>query len=137
MNQLKNDDCKSLDTIESAIEEIRKGKMVIVVDDADRENEGDIIMAGELTTSDDVNFIVREARGILCAAVTEQRAKKLQLNLMVDQNTALHGTGFTVSIDYKHGTTTGVSASDRAITINAMADKKTFATDFAKPGHIL
>jgi 3,4-dihydroxy 2-butanone 4-phosphate synthase / GTP cyclohydrolase II len=127
---------EKLNTIESAIEEIRNGKMVIVVDDEDRENEGDLIMAAELITSADVNFITREARGILCAAVTEQRAAELDLNFMVDKNTTLHQTAFTVSIDFKKGTTTGVSVSDRAITLKAMADESSAANDFAKPGHI-
>ena len=125
-----------LSSIESAIEEIRNGKMVIVVDDAERENEGDIIMAAELIKPEQVNFITREARGILCVAVNEQRAKQLNLELMVEQNTALHQTPFTVSIDFKNGTTTGISAFDRAATINALVDNKSTPDDFARPGHI-
>lgn len=127
---------EKLDSIESAVEEIRKGKMVIVVDDAARENEGDLIMSAELTTPDDVNFITREARGILCAAITEERADELKLDLIVEKNTTPHQTPFTVSIDYKYQTTTGVSVSDRAATLNAIANKKNTAKDFLRPGHI-
>ena len=123
-------------TIEEAIEDVKKGRMVIVVDDEDRENEGDLIMAAELVTADDVNFIVKEGRGMLCAPITLERAKELELDFMVEQNTALHQTPFTVTIDFKHGTTTGISAGDRAKTINALADKNIKANDFARPGHI-
>ena len=98
-------------SIEEAIEDIKLGKMVIVVDDPDRENEGDIIMAAELIKPEDVNFITREARGMLCTPIAENRAKDLELDLMVEHNTALHQTPFSVSIDYIHGTTTGISAS--------------------------
>lgn len=127
---------QKFNTIEEAIEDIKKGKMVIVVDDEDRENEGDLVMSAELATSADVNFIVKEARGMLCAPITFERARELNLDFMVEQNTALHETPFTVTIDYKHGTTTGISAADRAKTINALADKNTKKNDFAKPGHI-
>lgn len=125
-----------LSSIESAVEEIRNGKMVIVVDDAERENEGDIIMAAELIKPEQVNFITREARGILCVAVNDQRAKELDLELMVERNTALHQTPFTVSIDFKHGTTTGISAFDRAITIKEIVHENSKPEDFARPGHI-
>ena len=125
-----------LDSIEEAIEDIKNGKMIIVVDDADRENEGDLIMAAELTTPDHVNFITREARGMLCAPITEKRAKELELDYMVKENTSLHETPFTITVDYKFGTTTGISAHDRAKTINAIADSSSKPSDFAKPGHI-
>ena len=125
-----------MNTIEEAIEDFKQGKMLIVLDDADRENEGDIIMASELVTPKHVNFITREARGILCIAVTEERAHELDLQLMVEKNTALHQTHFTVSIDYLKGTTTGVSASDRATTIKAVVNDKAKPNDFARPGHI-
>lgn len=125
-----------MNTIEEAITDFRDGKMLIVIDDADRENEGDIIIASELVTAEHVNFIVKEARGILCAAITEDRAKELDLKQMVENNTALHQTRFTVSVDYLKGTTTGVSASDRAKTIRAIIDPDSKKTDFAKPGHI-
>jgi len=124
------------DTIEDALEDIRNGKMVVVVDDEDRENEGDIIMAAEKVSPDDVNFIVREARGMLCQAITPQRAKELDLELMVNDNTALHETPFAVTVDYKHGTTTGISAPDRASTIQSLVDPNTTGTDLARPGHI-
>ncbi|MEJ2493216.1 MAG: bifunctional 3,4-dihydroxy-2-butanone-4-phosphate synthase/GTP cyclohydrolase II [Ignavibacteriaceae bacterium] len=123
-------------TIEEAIQDIKQGKMIIVVDDPDRENEGDLIMAAELVNPEDVNFITKEARGILCLPITEEKAEELGFDLMVQNNTALHRTPFSVSIDYKYGTTTGVSARDRALTINMTADDKVKAKDFARPGHI-
>ena len=125
-----------MNTIEEAIEDFKNGKILIVIDDADRENEGDLILASEMVTPEHVNFITREARGILCVAVTGERAKQLDLELMVEKNTALHQTRFTVSIDYLKGTTTGVSASDRAATIKAVVDTEVKPTDFARPGHI-
>lgn len=124
------------DTIEDALEDIRNGKMVVVVDDYDRENEGDLIMAAELVRPEDVNFITREARGMLCVAITGERASKLDLDFMVDNNTGLHQTPFAVTIDYKHGTTTGISAFDRASTIRAVVDPATKPHDLARPGHI-
>ncbi len=123
-------------TINEAVEDIKNGKMVIVVDDPDRENEGDIIMAAELVKPEHVNFITKEARGILCLPIIRDKAEELGFDLMVQNNTSLHRTPFAVSIDYRHGTTTGVSASDRAITINMSVDEKATANDFAKPGHI-
>ncbi len=125
-----------LDTIEHAVEKFKKGEMVIVVDDADRENEGDIIMAAEFVTPEAVNFITREARGILCVAITPDRADQLELDLMVKYNTSPHQTPFTISIDYKYGTTTGTSAFDRAKTIKAIADNNAGADDFVRPGHV-
>ncbi len=126
----------AFDTIEEALEDIRNGKMVVVVDDYDRENEGDLIMAAELVRPEDVNFITREARGMLCIAITGDRAAKLDLDFMVEDNSALHQTPFTVTIDYKHGTTTGISAHDRASTIRAVMDPSTRPHDLARPGHI-
>jgi len=123
-------------SIEDGIEDIKDGKMVIVVDDPDRENEGDLVMAAELCKPKDVNFITREGRGILCLPIREEKAEELKLDLMVQNNTALHGTPFSVSIDYRHGTTTGISAHDRAITINRAADEKVNPDDFGRPGHI-
>jgi 3,4-dihydroxy 2-butanone 4-phosphate synthase/GTP cyclohydrolase II len=123
-------------TIKEAVEDIKKGKMVIVVDDPDRENEGDIVMAAELVKPEHVNFITKEARGILCLPIIRDKAEELGFDLMVQNNTSLHRTPFAVSIDYRHGTTTGVSARDRAITINMSVDEKATANDFAKPGHI-
>jgi 3,4-dihydroxy 2-butanone 4-phosphate synthase/GTP cyclohydrolase II len=133
---MNNNNGLNFNTIEEAIEDIKAGKMLIVVDDPDRENEGDLVMAAELVTPKDVNFITKEGRGILCLPITEKKAKDLQLDLMVQNNTALHGTPFSVSIDYLHGTTTGISTNDRAITINRAADEKVIPNDFARPGHI-
>ena len=137
MNRTEAKDKVTLfDSIEEAIEDIRNGKMVVVVDDADRENEGDLIMAAEKVTPEDVNFIIREARGMLCQPITEEKAKELNLDLMVERNTAPHQTPFTISIDYLHGTTTGISAFDRAKTIQAVVDGKSRPSDFGRPGHI-
>ncbi|MGD9487759.1 MAG: bifunctional 3,4-dihydroxy-2-butanone-4-phosphate synthase/GTP cyclohydrolase II [Calditrichaceae bacterium] len=126
----------SFSSIDEALEDIRNGRMVVVVDDADRENEGDLIMASELIRPEDVNFITREARGMLCVAITDQRARDLRLDYMVEENTALHETPFAVTIDYKHGTTTGISAFDRSSTIRAAIDPATKPEDLARPGHI-
>jgi 3,4-dihydroxy 2-butanone 4-phosphate synthase/GTP cyclohydrolase II len=107
-----------LDTIEEAIEEIRKGNFIIVVDDEDRENEGDLVIAAECITPEKVNFLETHARGLICAPITKERAEELELPLMVTQNTSVHATPFTVSIDLlTHGCTTGISAYDRAQTI--------------------
>jgi len=123
-------------TINEAVEDIKNGKMVVVVDDPDRENEGDFVMAAELVTPEHVNFITKEGRGILCLPIIRNKAEELGFDLMVKNNTSLHRTPFGVSIDYRHGTTTGVSAKDRAITINKSIDETSTANDFAKPGHI-
>jgi len=135
-DKMNNNNEFKFNTIEEAIDDIKAGKMLIVVDDADRENEGDLVMAAELCKPKDVNFITREGRGILCLPITEEKAKDLNLDLMVQNNTALHGTPFSISIDYRHGTTTGISAHDRAITINRAADEKVIPDDFGRPGHI-
>ncbi len=131
-----NEKGESFSSIDEALEDIRNGRMVVVVDDADRENEGDLIMASELIRPEDVNFITREARGMLCVAITDQRARDLRLDYMVEENTALHETPFAVTIDYKHGTTTGISAFDRSSTIRAAIDPATKPEDLARPGHI-
>lgn len=133
---MNNNNEIKFNTIDEGIEDIKSGKMLIVVDDADRENEGDLVMAAELCKPKDVNFITKEGRGILCLPVTEEKAKQLNLDLMVQNNTALHGTPFSISIDYRHGTTTGISAHDRSITINRAADNEVNPDDFARPGHI-
>ncbi|MBU1706872.1 bifunctional 3,4-dihydroxy-2-butanone-4-phosphate synthase/GTP cyclohydrolase II [bacterium] len=125
-----------LDNIKDAIEDFAKGKMLIVVDDEDRENEGDFIQAAQKVTPDSINFITKHARGMVCAPMTEERAKELALPPMVRDNTALLGTPFTVSIDYRHGTSTGISAYDRARTILAICNPETKPEDFARPGHI-
>lgn len=123
-------------TVEEAIEEIKQGKVIIVVDDEDRENEGDFICAAEYVTPDIVNFMTKYGRGMVCVAVSGKRLDELGLPLMVDSNSALHGTQFTVTIDAIEGTTTGISAADRAHTIKKIIDKNSKAGDFARPGHI-
>lgn len=126
-----------LDTVEEAIEEIRKGNFVVVVDDEDRENEGDLIMAAEAITPEKVNFMETHARGLICAPLTIERCEELDLPMMVTSNTSVHATPFTVSVDLlKNGTTTGISAYDRAQTILALTKKETKAEDFGRPGHI-
>ncbi len=123
-------------TIDEALADLRAGKIIIVVDDEDRENEGDFVAAAESITPETVNFFVKYGRGIVCAPITAQRADELRLETMVENNTSLHETSFTISIDYLHGTTTGVSSSDRATTIKALTDPSTKSNDFGKPGHI-
>jgi 3,4-dihydroxy 2-butanone 4-phosphate synthase/GTP cyclohydrolase II len=123
-------------SVEEAIEEIKNGKVIIIVDDEDRENEGDFVCAAEYVTPDIVNFMVTHGKGMLCVAVTGKRLDELGLPLMVDNNSALHGTQFTVTVDAIEGTTTGISAADRALTIKKIMDKNSRATDFARPGHI-
>lgn len=126
-----------LNTIEEALEDIKQGKFVIVVDDEDRENEGDFITAAEKITPEKVNFMLKNGRGVLCAPVTEKRCKELDLDMQVKDNTSLLGTPFTVTVDLLgHGCTTGVSMYDRAMTINALADDSTKASDLGRPGHI-
>ncbi|GAB3735956.1 bifunctional 3,4-dihydroxy-2-butanone-4-phosphate synthase/GTP cyclohydrolase II [Hymenobacter agri] len=126
-----------LDSIESAIEDIRAGKVVIVVDDEDRENEGDFICAARSATPEVINFMATHGRGLVCMALTEERCDELGLNLMVGHNTALHATAFTVSVDLlKNGVTTGISASDRSKTIQALIDPTTKPEELGKPGHI-
>ncbi|QMU29380.1 bifunctional 3,4-dihydroxy-2-butanone-4-phosphate synthase/GTP cyclohydrolase II [Adhaeribacter radiodurans] len=124
-------------TIEEAIEDIKAGKIVIVVDDEDRENEGDFICAARTVTPEIVNFMATHGRGLICVPLTEERCEQLGLELMVGRNTALHATPFTVSVDLiGHGCTTGISASDRAKTILALVDPKTDPESLGKPGHI-
>ena len=126
-----------LNSIESAIKDIREGKIVIVVDDKNRENEGDFLASAELVTAEIINFMATHGRGLICAPITENISKRLGLNLMVGTNTDPQDTAFTVSIDLKgNGVTTGISASDRAATIRALIDKKTKANQFSKPGHV-
>src|SRR6476619_924018 len=126
-----------LDTIESAIEDIKAGKLVIVVDDEDRENEGDFIAAAEKVTPEVINFMSKYGRGLICAPLTEDRCDELKLDLMVNNNTSLHETAFTVSVDLLgHGCTTGISAHDRAKTVQALINPKTKPSDLGRPGHI-
>jgi 3,4-dihydroxy 2-butanone 4-phosphate synthase/GTP cyclohydrolase II len=124
-------------TIEQAIEAIRNGEIIVVVDDADRENEGDMILAAEMATPEKINFLARFARGLICAPITQACATALELEPMVPENTCRLGTAFTVSVDLAGaGTTTGISASDRSATIRALVDTATRPNDFMRPGHI-
>lgn len=125
-------------SVAEVLEDLKLGKLVVVVDDESRENEGDLIGAADKCTPEMVNFMARYGRGLICTAITEERSRKLGLELMVevDDNNALHQTPFTVSVDYVHGTTTGISATDRYKTIKALADPAISAKDFARPGHI-
>ncbi len=131
MNDIK------LDSVEEAVEDIKKGKIIVVVDDEDRENEGDFVCAAELITPEMVNFMVKEGRGLMCAPLTAERCDELGLDMMVGKNTAEYETAFTVSVDLLgHGCTTGISASDRAKTLKALVNPETKATDLGRPGHI-
>lgn len=126
-----------IDSIESAIEDIKNGKLVVVIDDEDRENEGDLITAARNATPEVVNFMAKYGRGLVCAPLLQNRCEELELNMMVEHNTASHKTPFTVSVDLLgHGCTTGISASDRSKTILALIDKKTTPQDLGRPGHI-
>jgi 3,4-dihydroxy 2-butanone 4-phosphate synthase / GTP cyclohydrolase II len=128
---------RKLDTIPEALEELKKGNLIIVVDDEDRENEGDFICAAETITPETVNFMASKGRGLICVALSEGRSKELELDMMVSRNTSLHETAFTVSVDLiGHGCTTGISASDRAKTIKAIADQNTTPDELGRPGHI-
>ncbi len=126
-----------LNTIEEAIADIKAGKVIIVVDDEDRENEGDFLTAARNVTPEIINFMATHGRGLICAAVTEEKARELKLELMVTSNTALHETAFTVSVDLLgYGCTTGISTSDRSKTVKALIDRNMKASDFGRPGHI-
>jgi len=126
----------TLDTIEEALIDIREGKFVIVVDDEDRENEGDFICAAEKITPEMVNFMITHGRGVVCAPLTEERCDELELEMQVNNNTSMHSTPFTVSVDKLEGCTTGVSAADRAATFQALADPTSRPDTFGRPGHI-
>ncbi|MBR5704351.1 MAG: 3,4-dihydroxy-2-butanone-4-phosphate synthase, partial [Deltaproteobacteria bacterium] len=123
-------------SIAAALEDIRAGKMVILVDDEDRENEGDLTMAAEKVTPEAINFMAREGRGLICLSLTEEQADLLDLPLMVQHNTSSFGTAFTVSIEARQGVTTGISAADRARTIQVAIADGAKATDLARPGHV-
>src|SRR5580693_3645890 len=126
-----------LSKITEAIKDLKNGKLLIVVDDEDRENEGDFITAARNVTPEIINFMSKHGRGLICAPLTETRCKELELNLMVENNTVLHQTPFTVSVDLKgHGCTTGISAQDRAKTVQALIDPATTPEDLGRPGHI-
>lgn len=126
------------ENIKEAIEDIKNGKMVVVVDDEDRENEGDLLMAAEMVTPQAINFMISEAKGLVCAPITSETAERLDLDFMVEKNNDVMGTAFTVSVDAapKHGVTTGISPADRAKTISLLVDDKADAKDFNRPGHV-
>ncbi len=126
----------AFDSIDAAVDDIRQGKSVIVVDDEQRENEGDFVLAAEKATAESVNFLAKYGRGIICVSLLPDRTEKLQLDMMVGANTSIHQTAFTVSVDALNGTTTGVSASDRATTILSLVNPQTTPADLARPGHI-
>src|SRR4051812_34340656 len=126
-----------LNSIEEALEDIRLGKIVIVVDDADRENEGDFLMASHHATPEAVNFMATHGRGLICVALTEERCKELNLEMMVSKNTSSHETAFTISVDLLgHGCTTGISVADRSKTIRALINPETKPEELGRPGHI-
>ena len=125
-----------MESIDSAVADIRDGKMIIIVDDEDRENEGDLVCAAEKVTPEIINFMARHARGLICLPLTEERCDELHLTTQVADNTSFLGTAFTISIDARRGITTGISASDRAMTILAAVDSKSRPQDLARPGHI-
>jgi len=127
---------RNFSKIEDAVKEIQDGKVVIIVDDEDRENEGDFAIAAEFCTPEVINFMAKHGRGIICVALTPERTKELALDMMVESNTSLHETSFTVSVDFIHGTSSGVSAFDRAATVRSLLDPKTKPSDLARPGHI-
>ena len=123
-------------SIDEAIDDFKAGKMLIVVDDEDRENEGDFILASQMITPEKINFLTKHGRGMICVPITSKRAKELDLDLMVQENTALHKTPFTITVDARKGTTTGISAYDRAATIHSIIDPRTGPDDLVRPGHI-
>ncbi|MBM3298195.1 MAG: 3,4-dihydroxy-2-butanone-4-phosphate synthase, partial [Candidatus Aminicenantes bacterium] len=123
-------------SVEDAVQAVRDGRLVIIVDDEDRENEGDLMIAAEKATPDAINFMTKHGRGLICLPMTPQRLEELQLPLMVSQNTARFETAFTVSIDAREGVTTGISAPDRARTVLVALDPATRPCDLARPGHV-
>jgi len=131
-----SDETSPFSSIEHAVEELRAGRFVVVVDDEDRENEGDLVLAAERVTPEAINFMAREGRGLICLALTEERCDELELPPMVDDNTSNFGTAFTVSIEARGRVTTGISAADRAATVKAAIDPRTRPADLARPGHM-
>lgn len=125
-----------MNTIEEALDDLRNGKLIIVVDDENRENEGDFVVAAEKITADTVNFMLHQGRGILCVSIPAERCSELNLNMMEPDNTSLLGTPFTISVDYIPGCSTGVASNERAATIFSLVDPATRPSDLARPGHI-
>ncbi len=125
-----------MNTTEEIIDDLRQGKMVIIMDDEDRENEGDLVMAAEFTQPEDINFMAKYGRGLICLTLTRERCQQLRLPLIVNENKTAHSTNFTVSIEAAKGVTTGISAADRALTIQTAVAKNASADDLVQPGHI-
>ena len=125
-----------IERVERALEEIRQGRMVILVDDAERENEGDLVLAAEHVTPEAINFMAKYARGLICLSLTEEQVKRLGLTMMVQENESTYATAFTVSIEAAHGVTTGISAADRATTIRAAINPEARSSDVVRPGHV-
>jgi len=136
MSELREGQQNNFSSIEDAMEDVRQGKMIIIVDDEDRENEGDLMIASEKATPEAINFMAKYGRGLICLALTEERTSELGLSMMVENNESSFETPFTVSIDAKEGITTGISASDRSITIQTAINSQTGKSDLVKPGHI-
>lgn len=136
MEIMKERGVETVDRIEVALAAMARGSLVVVVDDEDRENEGDLIMAAEKATPEAIAFMVRWTSGVLCVALSGQRLDELQLPLMVSRGNDSMQTAFTVTVDYRHGTSTGISAADRALTIRALVDAQATAGDFNRPGHV-
>ena len=136
MSELKQDQENHFSSIEDAMEDVRQGRMIIIVDDEDRENEGDLMIASEKATPEAINFMAKYGRGLICLALTEERTSELGLSMMVENNESSFETPFTVSIDAREGITTGISASDRSITIQTAINSQTGKSDLVKPGHI-
>src|SRR2546423_2259726 len=132
----KTSETFEFDTIDDVVSEIAKGKLVIVTDDADRENEGDLVMAAEKATAENVNFMATHGRGLICVPIANERAEQLGLQRMVAQNREMYRTDFTVSVDAARGVTTGISAHDRAATIQTIANPKSVPDDLVQPGHV-
>src|SRR6476469_964834 len=132
----KTSEAFQFDTIDDVVSDIAKGKLVIVTDDADRENEGDLVMAAEKATPTAINFMAMHGRGLICVPISNARAEQLGLQRMVAQNREMYRTDFTVSVDAAHGVTTGISAHDRAATITTIADPKSVPDDLVQPGHV-
>lgn len=123
-------------SIDDAINAIRSGQMVVVVDDENRENEGDLIVAAELARPEHISFMMRKGQGLICVALTGERLDELNIPLMVQDNSDLHSTAFTITVDYRFGTSTGISAADRAATVRALVDPRSTPGDFSRPGHM-
>ena len=136
MSEFGEDQKNNFSSVEDAMEDIRQGKMIIIIDDEDRENEGDLMIASEKVTPEAINFMAKYGRGLICLALTEERTRELGLSMMVEDNESAFETPFTVSIDAREGITTGISANDRSITIQTAIDSQTEKSDLVKPGHI-